>query len=212
MISRAVAVFAGVVLTVASADVLTSRPIADVTIADVAVAVGGAAVTVVVVLAAVFAVFAVGGAAAAVILGGAAAAVMAVVAVGRAASSVDGGDLLRVVRAFVAGSRDRLKSCFSSGIRWLRDSFRRRSRAAVASGRGHRLRIHETVDYLVDYLVERAVRRLPEGARDRFAEEWLDHRSHLQGWRLLWWALCVRATAALTASELEHARLPRAEL
>ena len=40
-----------------------------------------------------------------------------------------------------------------------------------------------------------AVRQLPQGLRDRYAEEWADQRTHLSGWRLVWWALCLRATA-----------------
>jgi hypothetical protein len=62
---------------------------------------------------------------------------------------------------------------------------------------------------LAEYLLVRAVRRLPEGFRERYAEEWYEHRTHRSGCRLLWWALCVRATAARTGRELQDARLPR---
>jgi hypothetical protein len=65
------------------------------------------------------------------------------------------------------------------------------------------------VDGLVDYLLERAVDTLPAAARARFAEEWLDHRQHYCGWRLVWWALWVRATALRTVAALGPARLPR---
>ncbi|WP_131765278.1 hypothetical protein [Candidatus Protofrankia californiensis] len=49
-------------------------------------------------------------------------------------------------------------------------------------------------DPLVDYLLTRAVHQLPASYQDRYAEEWSDHRHHLRGLRLLWWALCVRVT------------------
>jgi hypothetical protein len=65
------------------------------------------------------------------------------------------------------------------------------------------------VERLVDYLLDRAVDTLPAVARARFAEEWLDHRQHYSGWRLVWWALWVRATALRTVAALEPARLSR---
>jgi len=71
------------------------------------------------------------------------------------------------------------------------------------------LRTCTSVDGLVDYLLERAVDTLPAAARARFAEEWLDHRQHFSGWRLVWWALWVRATALRTATALGPAQLPR---
>jgi hypothetical protein len=62
--------------------------------------------------------------------------------------------------------------------------------------------------WLAEWLLAGAVGRLPEGFRERYAEEWGEHRTHRSGWRLLWWAVCVRATAARTARELQHPRLP----
>ncbi|MGH4006915.1 MAG: hypothetical protein ACRDTH_01875 [Pseudonocardiaceae bacterium] len=66
-----------------------------------------------------------------------------------------------------------------------------------------------SVDRLVDYLLNRTVEKLPAAASARFAEEWQDHRKHYSGWRLVWWALCVRATAMRTVTALGPARLPR---
>ncbi|HSZ28707.1 MAG TPA: hypothetical protein VK784_02990 [Pseudonocardiaceae bacterium] len=66
-----------------------------------------------------------------------------------------------------------------------------------------------SVNGLVDYLLDRAVDKLPAAASARFAEEWRDHRQHYSGWRLVWWALCVRATAMRTVTALEPARLSR---
>ncbi|MDT3447015.1 hypothetical protein [Pseudofrankia sp. BMG5.37] len=55
-----------------------------------------------------------------------------------------------------------------------------------------------------------AVGRLPECERERWAEEWAEHRTHRRRLGLLWWALCLRATAFRMAAELrEEARLPR---
>jgi hypothetical protein len=71
------------------------------------------------------------------------------------------------------------------------------------------LRACASVDRLVDYLLDRAVEKLPAPARARFAEEWQDHRQHYSGWRLVWWALCVRATALRTVAGIGSARLPR---
>ncbi|MGH3916804.1 MAG: hypothetical protein ACRDTC_25855 [Pseudonocardiaceae bacterium] len=66
------------------------------------------------------------------------------------------------------------------------------------------------MDSLVDYLLDRAVDKFPEGFGARFAEEWTDHRQHYSGWRLVWWALCVRATAMRTVTALGRpTRLPR---
>jgi hypothetical protein len=66
-----------------------------------------------------------------------------------------------------------------------------------------------SVDRLVDCLLDRAVEKLPAVASARFAEEWQDHRQHRSGWRLVWWALCVRATARHTVAGLGPAGLPR---
>ncbi|MGH3752735.1 MAG: hypothetical protein ACRDRP_08570 [Pseudonocardiaceae bacterium] len=71
------------------------------------------------------------------------------------------------------------------------------------------LRACTSVDRLVDYLLDRAVEKLPAAASARFAEEWRDHRQHYSGWRLVWWALCVRATAMRTVAALGSAQLPR---
>jgi hypothetical protein len=73
------------------------------------------------------------------------------------------------------------------------------------------LRAWTSVDRLVNYLLDRAVDTLPAAARDRYTEEWHDHRQHYCGWRLVWWALWVRATALRTGTALEPARLPREE-
>ncbi len=73
------------------------------------------------------------------------------------------------------------------------------------------LRACTTADHLVDYLLARAVEKLPAAASARFAEEWQDHRQHYCGWRLVWWALWVRATALRTGTALEPARLSREE-
>ncbi|WP_018505359.1 hypothetical protein [Parafrankia discariae] len=61
---------------------------------------------------------------------------------------------------------------------------------------------------ITSHLLGQAASALPGPVRERFAEEWADHRSHYRGWRLLWWALCVRATATRTARELRAAQLP----
>jgi choline-glycine betaine transporter len=66
-----------------------------------------------------------------------------------------------------------------------------------------------SVERLVDYLVNRALDTLPAAARARFAEEWQDHRQHYAGWRLVWWALWVRATARRTVTALGPAGLSR---
>jgi hypothetical protein len=94
-------------------------------------------------------------------------------------------------------SRARVKS----GLGWLR----------VSRGGNMRHLLHActSVDRLVDYLLDRAVDKLPAAASARFAEEWRDHRQHYSGWRLVWWALCVRATAMRTVTALEPARLSR---
>ncbi|MCM3920259.1 hypothetical protein ND748_00960 [Frankia sp. AiPs1] len=74
-----------------------------------------------------------------------------------------------------------------------------------------RLRVHMNANRLATHLLARASHRLPEPFRERFTEEWQDHRAHYQGWRLLWWALCVRATATRTARELRRAQLPHTD-
>jgi hypothetical protein len=70
-------------------------------------------------------------------------------------------------------------------------------------------RVRWSTAALVDHLLDRAVLLLPDDDRERWAEEWAEHRTHRSGLRLLWWAWCVRATASRTAGELRHARLPR---
>lgn len=57
--------------------------------------------------------------------------------------------------------------------------------------------------------LDQAVKKLLEASKARFAEEWQGHRTHYSGWRLVWWALCVRATAIRTVAALGPARLPR---
>lgn len=88
----------------------------------------------------------------------------------------------------------------SGGFRWLRVS---------REGMRHLLSACTSVDRLADYLLDRAVGKLPEASRARFAEEWQDHRQHYSGWRLVWWALCVRATAMRTVAALGPSQLPR---
>jgi hypothetical protein len=89
----------------------------------------------------------------------------------------------------------------SGGVGWRR----------VSLGGNMRRLLHAcaSVDRLVDYLLDRAVEKLPAAASARFAEEWQDHRQHYSGWRLVWWALCVRATAMRTDAVLGPAGLPR---
>ena len=89
-----------------------------------------------------------------------------------------------------------------------------RSRAArrlakLASKRVRPRRAGPRASRVVDRLLAAALLRLPAELRERYAEEWADHRSHKVGWRLLWWAFWLRATAARTAREYRHARLPR---
>lgn len=100
----------------------------------------------------------------------------------------------------VRGRRTR-SSGLPGGVGWLRVSF---------GGTMRRL-LHActSVDRLVDYLLDRTVEKLPAAVSARFAEEWQDHRTHYSGWRLVWWALCVRATALRTVAALGPARLPR---
>jgi hypothetical protein len=57
---------------------------------------------------------------------------------------------------------------------------------------------------LVSLLLDAALERLPEPSRLRWAEEWAEHRTHHRGGRLIWWALCLRATAARTGHESRH--------
>jgi hypothetical protein len=98
----------------------------------------------------------------------------------------------------VRGTRS---SGLSGGLGWLR----------VSRGGNMRHLPHActSVDRLVDYLLDRAVDKLPAAASARFAEEWRDHRQHYSGGRLVWWALCVRAMAMRTVTALEPARLSR---
>jgi hypothetical protein len=100
----------------------------------------------------------------------------------------------------VRGRRPR-PSGLPGGVGWLR----------VSLGGTMRRLLHActSVDRLVDYLLDRTVDKLPAAVSARFAEEWQDHRTHYSGWRLVWWALCVRATALRTVAALGPARLPR---
>lgn len=61
----------------------------------------------------------------------------------------------------------------------------------------------QLADWTVDHLLGQGVQALPAPFRERFAEEWADHRSHYRGWRLLWWALCVRVTTTRTRRKLD---------
>lgn len=70
------------------------------------------------------------------------------------------------------------------------DSRRLRSREV-----GHSRRLRELTDGLADHFLANATRRLPEAHRDRWHDEWLDHRDQLHGWRLVWWAWGVRTAA-----------------
>jgi hypothetical protein len=64
------------------------------------------------------------------------------------------------------------------------------------------------IDRLVSYLLDSAVQQLPDGLWDRWAEEWAEHRTQRRGWRLVWWALCLRAVASRTGQEYRRAQLP----
>jgi len=55
---------------------------------------------------------------------------------------------------------------------------------------------------LVGHLLTKALQKLPEIFRDRFAEEWQDHRTRKSGKDLVCWALWVRITARRTATAL----------
>jgi hypothetical protein len=136
-----------------------------------------------------------GVAALAAVVGAFAAAVAAVAAVvfvaARGAGALIG--LVRVQRTRSSGS--------PGGLGWR----------CVSLGGNMRRLLHAcaSVDRLVDYLLDQTVQKLPAATRDRFAEEWQDHRQHYSGWRLVWWALCVRATAMHTVASLGPARLTR---
>jgi hypothetical protein len=114
-----------------------------------------------------------------------------------------GGVVITVWTAFLAPVRVRRTraSGLSGGSGWLR----------VSRGGNMRHLPHActSVDRLVDYLLDRAVDKLPAAASARFTEEWRDHRQHYSGGRLVWWALCVRAMAMRTVTALEPARLSR---
>jgi hypothetical protein len=112
------------------------------------------------------------------------------------------GLVARVLTLVLQDRRVR-SSSRSGGVEWPRfcrdGTLRRLLRACIS------------VERLVDYLLDRALDTLPVAARARFAEEWGDHRRHYAGWRLVWWALCVRATAPRTNTALGPARFPREE-
>src|SRR5439155_26150065 len=72
----------------------------------------------------------------------------------------------------------------------LTHPFARRRGAAGASAIRPWSQACTWVDRLVGYLVDSSVRRLPEVLRDRYVEEWADHRTRLRGLRLVWWAMC----------------------
>lgn len=119
---------------------------------------------------------------------------------------------------------------FGSGVfDFLSHAFSRPRPLATTSTRGsgtqlsmHRFRrncretrqlteAHRTTVRLVDHLLTRAVHQLPDSHQDRWAEEWSDHRNHLRGLRLLWWALCIHLTAARIARELRPAQFPHTD-
>src|SRR5262249_46054743 len=54
---------------------------------------------------------------------------------------------------------------------------------AAEGGSGRRFLACLTVDRLVDHLLDWAARQIPEPFRERFAEEWQDHRTHRRGVR-----------------------------
>ncbi len=82
-----------------------------------------------------------------------------------------------------------------------------RNRVAYAGG-AIRSQTGGPIDRAINHLLARGARVIPESFRERFVEEWADHRTHYRGWRLLWWALCVRVTATRTAGELRAAQVP----
>lgn len=123
--------------------------------------------------------------------------------------SVAGGLLIVAVAAGgIAGEED--ESGSTRGGRGDGTPAARHRRTADGRDRASlRLRTHWSTAALIDRLLDQAARQLPlEADRDRWAEEWDDHRRHLRCLRLLWWAWWVRATASRTAAELRHARLP----
>ncbi len=151
--------------------------------------------------------------------------VLALVGVGAvlAAAADADGVVLAVdvgVLAGVAGVADRVWTLARTLVRGRSVRVRRTRSSGRSGGAGGRrvcrgdtlrglLRAAPSVDRLVDYLLDRAVDTLPAASRARFAEEWQDHRQHYCGWRLVWWALWVRATAPRTVTALEPARLSR---
>ncbi|MGH3808722.1 MAG: hypothetical protein ACRDRU_19260 [Pseudonocardiaceae bacterium] len=133
---------------------------------------------------------------------------MWLVAAGAAAAAGVGGVVVADVAVRARRGRGRgvrvqrtRSSSWSGGLGWLRVSRGGDTR--------HLPQACTSVDRLVDYLLDRAVGKLPEAFRARFVEEWQDHREHYSGWRLVWWALCVRATAMRVVAALGPARLPR---
>ncbi|WP_157240790.1 hypothetical protein [Catenuloplanes japonicus] len=98
-------------------------------------------------------------------------------------------------RSWLAGARQRLRNPFSRG-RHIRAGSPESQLVANDKGR------------LVAFLLRSALAQLPEPVRDRWSEEWADHCSCQEGWRLVWWALCLRATAARTGREIRRAHLP----
>jgi hypothetical protein len=105
------------------------------------------------------------------------------------------------VRVRDNNGRVRRSSRLSGELGWLR----------VSPG-GNMRQLHQgctSVDRLADYLLKQSVETLPMASKARFAEEWQDHRQYYSGWRLVWWALCVRGTALRTVTALGPAQLPR---
>lgn len=85
---------------------------------------------------------------------------------------------------------------------------RQSRRRGILTDKTALLRMGEVLGRAVDHLLGHAAHSLPTPFQERFTEEWADHRSYHHGWRLFWWALCVRATATRTARELRTTQLP----
>jgi hypothetical protein len=94
------------------------------------------------------------------------------------------------------GERERPKNPFTRPRRRPRGNTMTQVARSPLSGR------------LAAVLVHGAVLQLPHEQRERWAEEWAEHGAHRTGWRLLWWALCLRATAARTGREYRRVQVP----
>jgi hypothetical protein len=94
---------------------------------------------------------------------------------------------------------------------WLAWPDRRdRPRCSPIGAIGRVLSPYRVAAAIVELLLARAIRRMPARFRDRYREEWRDHRlRHRGSMAQLWWATCVWATAGRTARELQRPDLPR---